>query len=71
MLRLVDATGHVRVLEDSLNRNLSSLASAQHLQETLLNLSATVSLLISRLERLAPSSPYLGSAAATVVSKAA
>lgn len=71
MLRLVDATGHIRVLEDSLNRNLTSLASAQHLQETLLNLSATVNLLNARLERIAPSSPYLNSAAATLASKAA
>lgn len=69
LARIIDATGHVQTLEQSLNRNLSSLAASQHLQETLLNLSAAVNLLNARLERITPSSPYL--APQTVVSKAA
>jgi hypothetical protein len=70
LFRIVDATGHVRTLEDSLNRNLTSLSAAQHLQETLLNLSAAVNLLNARLERIAPAPSYLGHSA-TVASKAA
>lgn len=68
--RIIDATGHVQTLEQSLNRNLSSLAASQHLQETLLNLSAAVNLLNARLERITPSAPYLANSAAPA-SKAA
>ncbi len=70
LLRIVNATCHVQTLEESLNRNLSSLAASQHLQETLLNLTAAVNLLNARLERVAPSAPFLA-ASTTVVSKAA
>ena len=50
LLRVVEATGHVSKLEEQLNRNLAALAGAQHFEETLLNLAATVNLLNARLE---------------------
>ncbi|HVX10393.1 MAG TPA: MotA/TolQ/ExbB proton channel family protein [Pirellulales bacterium] len=49
LLRVVEATGHVTKLEEQLNRNLAALAGAQHFEETLLNLAATVNLLNARL----------------------
>lgn len=69
LLRVVEATGQVRELEESLNRNVAALAASQHLQETLINLSAAVNLLSARLERVAPVGPYVGSHTST--SKAA
>lgn len=51
--RIVDSAEQVRKLEEALTSNFASLASSQHLQETLLNLNAAVSLLNSRLESLA------------------
>jgi hypothetical protein len=69
LLRVVEATNHVSRLEDSLNHNLASLSASQHLQETLINLSAAVGLLNARLERLAPAAPFLS--ASSSASKAA
>ena len=54
LLQVVEATGQVTKLENALNQNLSALAGSQHLQETLLNLSATVQMLNARLAQLAP-----------------
>jgi hypothetical protein len=59
LLRIVDASNHVGRLEDSLSRNLTALNASQHLQETLISLTAAVGLLNARLERLAPATPYL------------
>jgi hypothetical protein len=59
LVRVVEATGHVRSLEESLNRNMAALATSQHLQETLINLTAAVSLLNARLERFAPTAAHL------------
>jgi hypothetical protein len=54
LMRLVEATGEVARLEDTLNRNFSALAGAQHFQETLLNLSAAINLLNARIGQVAP-----------------
>ncbi|MBL9082230.1 MAG: MotA/TolQ/ExbB proton channel family protein [Planctomycetales bacterium] len=51
--RIVDSAEQVRKLEEALTSNFSALASSQHLQETLLSLTAAVSLLNSRLETIA------------------
>ena len=50
--KVVNATGEVRRLEDALNKNLTALAGAQHFEETLMSLSATVQLLSARLGQL-------------------
>jgi len=71
LLRVIETTDHVGRLEDSLNRNLTALAGAQHLQETLTNLSAAVNLLNARLERLAPLPGYASAMNSSPVSKAA
>ncbi len=52
LLRIVETSAELRKMEDSLERNLDALASTQQLQETLFNLTAAVSLLNARLERL-------------------
>lgn len=52
LLRVVEETGELRKLETALGENLHTLASTQQLQETLFNLTAAVSLLNARLERL-------------------
>ncbi len=49
LLRVVDATGHVAQLEQTLNRNLTALAGARNFDETLVALSAAVQLLSARL----------------------
>jgi MotA/TolQ/ExbB proton channel family len=54
LLQVVEATGQVTKLENALNDNLSALAGAQHLQETLHSLAATIQLLNARLVQLAP-----------------
>jgi biopolymer transport protein ExbB/TolQ len=48
LLRVVDATGQIARLEDTLNRNLSSLSGAHNFEETLINLSAAIQLLGAR-----------------------
>ncbi|HWA99258.1 MAG TPA: MotA/TolQ/ExbB proton channel family protein [Pirellulales bacterium] len=57
LLQVVEATGEVTKLEDALNRNLSTLAGARHVQETLENLSAAVHLLNARLGQALPPAP--------------
>lgn len=54
LLRVVEATAHVAQLEEALNRNLGSLASSQHLQETLLSVAGAVQLLHARLAHVGP-----------------
>ena len=52
--QVVEATGQIARLEDTLNGNLAALAGAQHFEETLLNLSAAIHLLNARLGQVAP-----------------
>jgi len=52
LLQIVNGAGQVRQLEEALTRNLSTLSSSQHLQETLMNLTGAVNLLNARLERI-------------------
>lgn len=54
LLQVVEATGQVTKLEDSLNRNLASLAGAEHFHDTILNLAAAINLLNARLGSVAP-----------------
>jgi biopolymer transport protein ExbB/TolQ len=54
LTKIVDALGEVAGLERALNRNLSAIAGAKHLQETLQTLSAGVNLLNARMSH-APS----------------
>lgn len=49
LLRVVEATGEVTSLEDSLNRNLTTLAGTQHFEETVQSLAATIHLLNARM----------------------
>lgn len=51
LLKVVDSTGQVQRLEDSLNRNLSSLGRAHNFEETLMSLSAAIQLLSARMGR--------------------
>jgi MotA/TolQ/ExbB proton channel family len=57
LMRVVEATGQVARLEESLNKNLASLAGAQHFDETMLNLSAAIHLLNARLGQLSALAP--------------
>ncbi|MDX1963802.1 MAG: MotA/TolQ/ExbB proton channel family protein [Pirellulales bacterium] len=52
LIKIVDATQHVGELETKLNDNLTTLATTQQLQETLLSLSATLQLLVARMNPL-------------------
>ncbi len=52
--QVVEATGQIARLEETLNGNLSALAGAQHFEETLLNLSGAIHLLNARLSHAAP-----------------
>jgi biopolymer transport protein ExbB/TolQ len=54
LLQVVEATGQVTKLEDTLNRNLASLAGAEHFHDTILNLAAAINLLNARLGSVAP-----------------
>ena len=58
--RVVDSAEQVKRLEEALTTNVAALASTQHLQETLLNLTSAVSLLNSRLETLTHPSTHIG-----------
>lgn len=60
LLQVVEATGQITKLEDTLNHNLAAVAGAQHFQETLLNLTAAIHLLNARLGQVAPLSPHVG-----------
>ncbi len=48
LLKVVDSTGHVLRLEESLSQNLSSLGRVHNFEETLLSLSAAIQLLSAR-----------------------
>jgi biopolymer transport protein ExbB/TolQ len=52
LLKVVEATGEVARLEDTLNRNLRSLAGAKNFEETVVSLAAAIQLLSSRLGHL-------------------
>jgi biopolymer transport protein ExbB/TolQ len=52
LLKVVEATGEITQLEDSLNRNLNGLAGAKYFEETVLSLSAAIQLLSARLSQL-------------------
>jgi hypothetical protein len=49
LLRVLEATGQVRRLEEALNSNLASLAGAHHFEETVVGLSAALQLLSANL----------------------
>jgi biopolymer transport protein ExbB/TolQ len=51
LLKVVDATGQVKQLEQTLNDNLSSLGRVHNFEETLLSLSAAIQLLSARVGR--------------------
>ena len=53
LLRVVEATGHVTKLQETLNGNLAALAGAQHFEETVLNLAGAIHLLNARLGQVA------------------
>lgn len=59
LLQVVQATGQVTKLEDTLNRNLAALGGAKHLQDTLANLGAAIQLLNARLAQLTPLAPQV------------
>lgn len=50
--RTVEATGQVAKLEETLNRNLATLAGAKHFEQTVMSLAAAIHLLNARLEEL-------------------
>ncbi|MEM8865804.1 MAG: MotA/TolQ/ExbB proton channel family protein [Planctomycetota bacterium] len=54
LLKVVESTGQVRALGDSLNQNLDALARSHNLEETLMSLSAAIQLLSARAGRLGP-----------------
>jgi biopolymer transport protein ExbB/TolQ len=49
LLKVVDATGQIRKLEESLNQNLEAVGQAHNFEEMALNLSAAIQLLSARL----------------------
>jgi biopolymer transport protein ExbB/TolQ len=49
LLQVIDATGQVTRLEESLNRNLAAVSGSRNFEETLLSLAATINLLNARL----------------------
>ncbi len=49
LLRVVEATGQVQRLEESLNSNLAALAGSHHFEQTVVGLSAALQLLSARL----------------------
>ena len=49
LLKVVDATGQIRTLEESLNQNLAAVQQAHNFEEMALNLSAAIQLLGARL----------------------
>jgi biopolymer transport protein ExbB/TolQ len=54
LLRVVDATGQIKKLEDTLNDNLAALDKSHHFQESALTLSAAIQLLCARLDKIKP-----------------
>jgi biopolymer transport protein ExbB/TolQ len=59
LLKVVDATGQVKQLEESLNQNLSTLGRTHNFEETLLSLSAAIQLLSARMGREGGHSPHV------------
>ncbi len=59
LLKVVEATGEVASLEESLNRNLATLAGKQHFEETVQNLAATIHLLNARMSGNSTSTVHL------------
>ena len=49
LLQVVGATGQVKELEETLNKNLTALVNAQHFDEMALNLTAAIQLLCARM----------------------
>ena len=49
LLKVVEAIGQVKTLEETLNRNLSALAGSHNFEQTVAGLSATLQLLSTRL----------------------
>jgi hypothetical protein len=49
LTRVVEATGQVARLEETLNRNLAALSGSQNFEETLMSLAAAIQLLSARL----------------------
>lgn len=56
LVQVVDATGQIKRLEDTLNHNLAALGRAHNFEETLLSLSAAIQLLSARMGRETPQS---------------
>lgn len=52
LIKAVDAANQIQQLEESLNHSLNALAGSQQLQETLVNLGATLQLLTTRIGAL-------------------
>ena len=52
LLKVVEATDQVARLEETLNRNLHSLAGAKNFEETVVSLAAAIQLLSSRVGHL-------------------
>lgn len=71
LLQVVDATGQVTRLEETLNRNLAALAGAEHFHDTVLNLAAAINLLNARLGHVAPPARHVEIRKDLTVSKAA
>jgi len=57
--RAVDAAGTVAGLEETLNRNLTTLAGAQHFEQTVTSLAATIHLLNGRLTEVPNGTPAI------------
>jgi predicted kinase len=59
LLKVVDATGQIKQLENTLNQNLSTLGRSHNFEETLMSLSAAVQLLSARLGREGAHHPHV------------
>lgn len=63
LLKVVESTGQVQRLEDSLNRNLASLGRGHNFEETLMSLAAAIQLLSARVDRVVESDAPIQKAA--------
>lgn len=59
LLKVVDATGQVKQLEETLNQNLATLGRTHNFEETLLSLSAAIQLLSARMGRESGPHPHV------------
>ncbi len=59
LLKVVDATGQVKQLEDTLSQNLATLGRTHNFEETLLSLSAAIQLLSARIGRDGAKQPHV------------